>query len=172
MDAHYDQVQQARARMTNEPRWYFAYTTSLDIEAFENWKSQHGYSEFSLPVGTVTKADGYSLTFNFPSRFWGGRVAALEPVNGSAVWGMLFSIAGKDWPIIQHKEGVITGMSVERSVEVLLDGKVVNATAFVTNPNRVSTEGPVSQEFVAALVRGAKASGLPQAWIETLERHE
>ena len=39
---------------------------------------------------------------------------------GQTVHGLVFEISEKDWPIIQHKEGVVTGMCVERPVRVKL----------------------------------------------------
>jgi hypothetical protein len=46
--------------------------------------------------------------------------------------------------------------------------KVVEATAFTTLPERRSNEGPVSEQFVQALVRGARSAGLPEAYVSTL----
>ncbi|NVJ28745.1 gamma-glutamylcyclotransferase, partial [Myxococcus sp. AM011] len=86
------------------------------------------------------------------------------------VFGRLFEIQGQDWPIVQHKEGFVTGMCVERTVKVLVDGQEVEATAFVTNPRRAAQDGPVSPRFVEALVRGAQAAGLPADYVERLKR--
>ncbi len=77
-------------------------------------------------------------------------------------------MSGEDWPIVQHKEGAITGMSVERPVGVLAGGERLEATAFTTNPERASLEGPVSPRFVEALVRGARAAGLPGPYVARL----
>ncbi len=168
MDAHYDQVMKARAQMSAEPKLYFAYTTALDSEAFEQWRDQHGYSEFTLPEGTLAKADGHAIAFNFPSRFWGGRVAGLVAAPQKHVWGKVFQIAGTDWPIIQHKEGMVTGMSVEHALTVAIEGRTVEATAFATNPLRVSTDGPVSSTFIEAWIRGVRSAGLPNEWLEEI----
>ncbi|WP_413578116.1 gamma-glutamylcyclotransferase [Bdellovibrio sp. HCB290] len=73
-----------------------------------------------------------------------------------------------DWPIIQHKEGVVTGMSVETTLRVSVDGHEVEAIAFVTAPNRRSLVGPVSERYIEALVRGTRASGLPEECIVSL----
>ncbi len=48
----------------------------------------------------------------------------------------LFEIAEKDWPIIQHKEGAVTGMCVEKAVTVKVGGKTVQATAFAVQSTR------------------------------------
>ncbi|HTU01507.1 MAG TPA: hypothetical protein VMG58_06810, partial [Candidatus Sulfotelmatobacter sp.] len=79
MDAHYDQVMAARERLEDgPPRAYFAYSTVLDPAAFEEWRHQHGYDFFRLPSGTRAEALDLGLVYDFPSRWWGGRVAGLE----------------------------------------------------------------------------------------------
>jgi gamma-glutamylcyclotransferase len=169
MDAHYDQVMAARARAAEgAPRLYFAYSTILDPAAFEEWRQQHGYDFFQLPPGERAEALDVGLTYDFPSRWWGGRVAGLEDRAGSSVHGLLFTIAPADWPIIQHKEGFVTQMCIERPVRVRTASGEQSATAFTTAPERKSAEGPVSDRFVDALVRGASAAGLPETWIGSL----
>jgi hypothetical protein len=173
MDSHYDQVMKARQKSQGAPsRLYFAYSTILDRAAFEEWKDQHGYQTFQLPEGKLAEAQDVDLVYDFPSRWWAGRVAGLEDKPGARIWGRLFEIPGVDWPIIQHKEGAVTGMCVERPVRVRVDGQEVEAFAFTTNPVRKSVEGPVSQRFVEALVRGARAAGLPDGYVRRLEQAE
>jgi len=172
MDAHYDIVMKAREAAGQGTRLYFAYSTILDRAAFEEWRGQHGYDFFELPKGTLAEAQDLGLIYDFPSRWWGGRVAGLKDAPGQSVHGVVFEIAEKDWAIVSHKEGGVTGMCVERPVKVKIDGKLVDATAFTTNPQRAATDGPVSDRFIEAIVRGAKAAGLPAAWIERLQRGE
>lgn len=173
MDSHYDQVMKARNQAdTASSKLYFAYSTILDRAAFEEWRGQHGYDFFELPQGRLAEALDVDLVYDFPSRWWGGRVAGLADAPGKSVYGRLFEIGGKDWPIIQHKEGAVTGMSVERVVRVRAEGHEFQATAFVTSPRRTSTEGPISPRFIEALVRGAQSAGLPADYIERLRRGE
>jgi cation transport regulator ChaC len=169
MDSHHDQVMQKReSAQDGPPRLYFAYSTILDRQAFEEWKAQHGYDFFQLPQGRRAQALDAALVYDFPSRWWGGRVAGLEDRAGSTVHGLLFEISPKDWAIIQHKEGAVTGMCVEREVRVRVDGEEVAATAFVTNPARRTQEGPISQRFLEALERGARSAGLPEDYVRQL----
>jgi gamma-glutamylcyclotransferase len=171
MDAHFDQVMRLRAELAGQPaapRRYFAYSTVLDRTAFEAWRAEHGYGSFNLPEGPVAEAVDVDLVYDFPSRWWGGRVAGLVDRPGASVFGRLFTVAGVDWPIVQHKEGGVTGMSVERPVWVLAGGERLEATAFTTNPARASLDGPVSPRFVEALVRGARAAGLPEGYVARL----
>lgn len=171
MPAHRDQVMRAREReQAAPPRLYFAYSTILDREAFVEWRAQHGYEFFDLPEGELAEAMDIDLVFDFASRWWGGRVAGLADVPGASVWGRLFEIRGEDWPIVQHKEGAVTGMCIERSVTVRAGGRIVQATAFTTNPARATTQGPVSPAFLQALSRGARSAQLPEPYLERLGR--
>lgn len=175
MDAHFNQVMRLRAeaaRQAAPPRHYFAYSTVLDRAAFDAWRTEHGYQAFDLPEGQVAEAFDVALVYDFPSRWWGGRVAGLADRPGGSVFGRLFEVPAVDWPIVQHKEGAITGMCVERPVVVLAGGERVEATAFATRPERASLEGPVSARFVEALLRGARAAGLPEAYVERLGRDQ
>lgn len=165
MDSHYDQVMTARDAAGQGSKRYFAYSTALDAEAFDQWKNQHGYDFFSLPEGEIAEAVDLELVFDFPSRFWGGRVAGLRAAKGKSVFGRVFEITEKDWPIIQHKEGVVTHMCEETPVKLKVGGKTVDAVAFTTRKERQNTDGPVSAPFVEALVRGARSAGLPEAWL-------
>jgi hypothetical protein len=172
MDSHHEQVMRARDAVQDATeRLYFGYGTILDRQAFEEWRAEHGYAFFDLPSGQLAEALDVALTFDFPSRWWGGRVAGLVEQPGERVFGQLYRIGAKDWPIICHKEGAVTGMCVESTVRVRPIGEgtaELTATAFVTNPQRRSLEGPVSQRFLEALARGGQAAGLPPDYLARL----
>jgi gamma-glutamylcyclotransferase len=168
MDAHYDMVMKARGQAGQGVRRYFAYSTILDRPAFLEWRGQHGYDFFDLPEGPLAEGLDVALAWDFPSRWWGGRVAGLVDRPGATVWGRLFEVSEQDWPVVQHKEGVVTGMSIERPVRVRVGGVELDAVAFATNPARASGDGPVSARFTEALVRGARSAGLPAEWVECL----
>lgn len=169
MDSHYHKVMQARQQVQDSgSKLYFAYSGVLDRNAFEEWKLEHSYPFFDLPEGQVAAARNYDLIFNFPSRWWGGRVAGLCEKKEAVVFGRLFEIPAVNWPVVQHKEGVVTGMSIEIPIKVEVDGKEVEASAFTTSPQRASTLGPVSETYVEALINGAHQAGLPSDYIESL----
>jgi hypothetical protein len=169
MDAHHDQVARRRAQLASAPaRRYFAYSTILDRQAFEQWRGEHGYQDFQLPAGQLAEAVDLDLVYDFPSRWWGGRVAGLVDRPGARIYGLVFEIAGADWPIIEHKEGAVTGMSIERPVRVRVAGQELTASAFTTRPERASLDGPVSARFIEALVRGATSAGLPADYVNRL----
>jgi AIG2 family protein len=169
MDAHHDQVARRRAELASAPpRRYFAYSTILDRAAFDEWRGQHGYDDFRLPPGRVAAGVDLDLVYDFPSRWWGGRVAGLVDRPGSRVYGVVFEVAGVDWPILEHKEGAVTNMTVERPVQLLVDGVAEQAFAFTTRPERARLDGPISARFVEALVRGGHSAGLPADYLERL----
>jgi hypothetical protein len=169
MDAHYGKVMSAREKITEQStKLYFAYSGVLDREAFEQWRSEHSYHFFELPPGQLAKAEDIDLVFDFPSRWWGGRVAGLIDRPGASIYGLLFEIPAKNWPVVQHKEGVITGMSIERVIQVIVNGKKVEAIAFTTAPERASLQGGISEDYLEALQRGAASSGLPPDYIASL----
>jgi gamma-glutamylcyclotransferase len=171
MDSHHDMVMRERERAQDAPPVrYFAYSTILDRAAFLEWRDQHEYQSFDLPAGQLAEAKDVALVYDFPSRWWGGRAAGLEDRAGAHVYGLVFEIAGRDWPIVRHKEGAITNMAIERKVRVRLaaSGEEIEAVAFATRPERRNSDGPVSERFVEALVRGARSAGLPEAWIAEL----
>lgn len=170
MDSHYHQVMNAReAIQDSSTRYYFAYSTVLDQEAFEVWRREHSYDFFNLPQGKVGSVDNMDLIFDFPSRWWGGQAAGLIEKNGSEIYGKVFEISAKDWPVIQHKEGFITGMCIERKVQVNVDGHLIEATAFTTSPARARVDGQISPRFMEALLRGALQANLPQTYIDKLK---
>jgi cation transport regulator ChaC len=142
---------------------YFCYSSALDTTAFEEWAAGHGFSGFRFPQGTKARALSWKYCFDFPSRYWGGRVLSLAPTTNSehGAWGILFEVEDKDWGMIQHKEGVVTGVSVETELEVLVNGEKQKAFAFLTNPTRRSEDGPLSQQFLEVLKRCYAHWGLP-----------
>ena len=171
MDAHHDQVKRAREAAANDPpRLYFAYSTALDRVAFDEWREGHGYGGFVLPAGEVAEALDVDLLYDFPRAFGAGAWPASSIVRGTSVFGRLFEIAGVDWPIVEHKEGAVTGMCVARKVRVRVGDRELSAEAFTTRPERASTDGPVSERFREALIRGATTAGLPAAYVERLRR--
>lgn len=172
MDSHYFQVMKAREQVTEDTeKYYFAYSTALDLQAFMEWRNQHSYEFFNLPEGILAEGIDLDLTFDFPSRWWGGLAAGLVDKPGVKIYGKLFKIKAKDWPVIQHKEGFVTGMCVEKNIRVKIGGDVIEAIAFTTNPARANTQGEISPRFLQALVRGAEQSQLPEEYISKLKSY-
>src|SRR5216684_3726407 len=101
----------------------------------------------------------------------GGRVADLREDRDGVVHGVLFEIPVPARDAVLKKEGVATGLSQEIDVTVEVDGKPVQAKAFVARPERRSEPGPASGRLLQYLVEGAQERGLPQVWVDELKRH-
>lgn len=162
-------------------KFYFCYSSALDLAAFNEWKESHGFTHFSLPEGVPATALGVAYVFDFPSRYWGGRVLSLEDLSHDSqpadVHGVLFEIHESHWPIVQHKEGVVTGASVEKRLKVLAGDaskrggtRLVDALAFVTNPERSSQDGPVSTRFLETVLRAYETQGVPAGASESVRQ--
>ena len=109
MDSHYDQVMKARSTAdTAASKLYFAYSTILDRAAFEEWRGQHSYDFFELPEGKLAEALDVDLVYDFPSRWWGGRVAGLKDAPGTSVHGRLTTSLA--WAItFDYDQSLVTG---------------------------------------------------------------
>lgn len=161
-------AQQPAAGQASE-RLYFAFSPLLDPAAFERWRQSSAFSRFQLPEGKIAEAVDVDLVFDAPSEKWRGRIAGLTRAPGKSVLGKLYRIRSEDWGAVQDMEGARAGERVELAVRVKVDGQQVEAIGFATNPARATTTGPVSEEYAQALARGAKAAGLPKAYVEKLE---
>jgi AIG2 family protein len=152
------------------PFTWFIYGSSLDREAFLHWAGEHGYRVPDFAGARVARLDGFRLAFDVQSRFWGGAVASLREAVGESVEGLALPMAGDARGLVDHKEGAISGLYAPFAVELTLaDGGKLAAVAYrAARPGE--RELPPSRGFVEALVRGARASGLSEAWISRLSR--
>ncbi len=153
---------------------YFCYSSALDTDALNLWKQQHGYPDLKLDAdsGELCHINSHQLVFNFASKFWGGRVAGIKASNNPSnkVYGILFSIDAKLWQAIEHKEGVMTGVSIPLPVTVQSKKLgTVEAVAFTTNPTRESYDAPLSTTFLQVLLKAYKHWGFPQESIAQIQ---
>jgi len=150
---------------------YFAYGSVLYVRHLAEWAGEHGVDPRLFAKGTNAILRGYELVFDVESKFWGGRVANLRQREGGAVHGVLFEIPEEAKEAVLRKEGVATGLSQEIGVAVEVAGNPpVAAHAFVARPERRGAPGAPSGRLMNYLIEGARERGLPQTWIEELER--
>src|SRR4051812_48832846 len=76
------------AQAGSAPFHWFIYGSSLDRAAFDVWAEQHGYRVPDYAAAVAARLDGYRLTFDVQSRFWGGAVASLVEAPGRSVEGL------------------------------------------------------------------------------------
>ena len=150
---------------------YFAYGSALSRRHIGEWAAEHGVDARLFARGAPAVLRGYRLVFDVESRFWGGRVADLAEDKDGVVHGVLFDIPVPAHDAILRKEGVATGLSQEIDVTVEAEGKKIAAKAFVAKPEKRSEPGPASGRLLAYLIEGARERGLPQSWVDELEKH-
>jgi gamma-glutamylcyclotransferase len=154
---------------------YFAYGSALDRAHLTAWAQEHGHPADFLGEGLPAVLDDHALELTCASRYWGGGVGTLVPRVGAVVHGVLFELDEAALEIVRHKEGAVTGLFREITVEVQLghDGddtptmQLLSASAFVASapPAQVAP----SARWLDSVIAGARAHGLPAAWIAELE---
>lgn len=150
---------------------YFAYGSVLSKRHLGEWAGEHGVDARLFARGAPAVLKGYKLVFDIESRFWGGRVADLVEDKDSVVHGVLFEIPPLARDAVLKKEGVPTGLSMETSVTVEVEGKEIPAKAFVARPEKRTAPGAASGRLLGYLIEGAQERGLPEAWIAELKSH-
>lgn len=152
---------------------WFVYGSSLDREAFRAWAGEHGYPFPDVSRAYPARLDGWRLSFDVASRYWGGAVASLTPAPGRRVEGLALPMPGAARGLADHKEGAVSGLFQPQPVEVtpLAGGARVAAVAYLSNPDRrLPAEQAPAEAWLEAVLRGACASGLSAGWIAELER--
>jgi gamma-glutamylcyclotransferase (GGCT)/AIG2-like uncharacterized protein YtfP len=114
------------------------------------------------------RLDGRRLAFLRRSIRWGAGVADIAPDPGSHVWGALFNLPAPCLKALDAKEG--EGFAYRRvELDVAHDGQAVRAHAYELIEREESEIAP-REDYVALLVQGARARGLPEDWVARLER--
>jgi gamma-glutamylcyclotransferase len=153
---------------------WFVYGSSLDRAAFADWAEEHGYTVPDFALAVPARLPGFRLAFDVLSRHWGGAVASLAEAPGDFVEGLSLPMPGAARGLVEHKEGVVSGLYAPFPVVLeLASGERREALAFRAAPGRrLPKDAPASKAFLAVLRRGARASGLSPEWLARLERLE
>ena len=117
------------------------------------------------PLGPA-RLDGFLLRFCWDSPGWGGGVADVQPSTGDHVWGVLWDITDDDEVSLDAYEGVADGVYEKRTVTVAHEGGSSEAFLYTMTPDRA--EKQPSGRYVNALMRGAKAYGIPEDYLDRL----
>jgi len=107
----------------------------------------------------------WRLTFTRDSPGWGGGVGHIERAPEDEVWGVLWEVTEAHLRSLDEYEGVAVGMYVRDVVAVAHDGSDVEAVVYLANPRG---HKPPSKKYISALVSGAEAHGIPEAYVERL----
>ena len=152
---------------------WFVYGSSLDREAFRAWAGEHGYALPDFSRAVPARLDGFRLSFDVASRYWGGAVGSLAATPGARVEGLALPMPGAARGLADHKEGAVSGLfrPVDVQVAPIAGGPAVAASVYVASPDRrLPAEQPPSAAWLETVIRGARASGLSPGWIAELER--
>jgi hypothetical protein len=152
---------------------WFIYGSSLSQPAFATWAEQHGYRVPDFATAIPARLDGFRLTFDVISNFWGGAVADLAEAPGQSVEGLALPLPGSARGLVDHKEGVISGLYQPLPVRVapLAGGKPLEALAFrAAADRRLLGEVAPAPAFLKALVEGARVAGLSEAYVKALSK--
>jgi len=151
---------------------WFVYGSSLDRAAFAAWAEQHGYRLPDLSQARPVRLRGYRLSFDAPSRSWGGAVASLAESPGDEVEGLAVALPGQARGLVDHKEGAISGLYApfEVLLEPLGGGAALSAVAYRTAPaRRLPVEEHPAPAYLEVLLKGAREVGLSPQWVARLE---
>jgi gamma-glutamylcyclotransferase len=149
---------------------WFVYGSSLDLEAFGAWARDHGYRVPDFTAARPARLPGWRLSFDAPSRMWGGPVASLVESTGDAVEGLAVPMPGDARGLVDHKEGAVSGLYEPMAVTLETACGPVPALAFrVAAARRLPADGPPAPAYLDVMLRGARASGLSPGWIARLE---
>jgi hypothetical protein len=150
---------------------WFVYGSSLDRTAFAEWAQVHGYVVPDFAGARPARLVGWRLAFDVVSKFWGGAVASLAEAPGQFVEGLAVPMPGAARGLVEHKEGVVSGLftAVDVTLRPVDAGPPVPAVAFRTAPGRrLSVEAPPSPAYLAVMVNGARDAGLTAEWQASL----
>ncbi|MEX2557195.1 MAG: gamma-glutamylcyclotransferase [Actinomycetota bacterium] len=137
---------------------YFAYGSNMDPMQMSSRAPE------ARALGAARLA-GWRLTFTRDSPSWGGGVGHIEPDVADEVWGVLWDATEADMTALDEYEGIAGGAYVRDSVTVTHNGYKVEAIVYLAVPRGFKRP---SKRYIAALVRGAEAHGLPAGYVERL----
>jgi gamma-glutamylcyclotransferase len=150
---------------------WFIYGSSLDRDAFATWARDHGHEVPDFSRAFAARLEGWRLSFDVASRYWGGAVGSMTVAPGASVEGLALSMPGAGRALADHKEGAASGLYLPTEVTVtpLAGGAPVAAVAYVAHPDRRVAEAQPAPAWLEAVLRGARAAGLSPGWISQLE---
>ena len=141
---------------------YFAYGSNLDLEGkLIRWAP----SARLVGLGEVRNR---RLAFTRRSTRWGARAADILPARGCSTWGALFAVHEEELPGLDLCEGAPHNYR-RISIEVRSGGRLRPAISYEVVDRHLPEDAP-SEEYLATMVRGAEAVGLPAGWVEGLRQ--
>ncbi|MDE0335695.1 MAG: gamma-glutamylcyclotransferase [Defluviicoccus sp.] len=148
----------------DEEVWYFAFGSNMHDDVFR------GRRRMRPREWRVARIAGYRLRFNLEGRPRGRSAPAnIEACAGEEVWGVAYRITRRELLRLNGTEGIPGGYYRPVWLDAEdTDRRPVHAVAYAARGGE--TDGNPSLRYIALLREGARAHGLPDRWIEKLER--
>jgi hypothetical protein len=146
------------------PFLYFGYGSNLDAEQLRRHCP-------SAQLVSVARLPGYRFALTIESKnTWGGGVGDLQAAPGDEVWGALWLIAAGDSHALDDHMGLFRDPPAYRRATVDVTtpaGDEVRCRSYTVAAPHLEGFLP-SPGYRDAVVRGARAVGLPEAYIARL----
>ncbi len=143
---------------------YFAYGSNLsEARLHENCPSAR--------LETIARLPGFRLAFTRRSERWGGGVADIRPAPGAEVWGVVWRIDAAGGDALDRQEGVHASPPRYRRIEIAVttpEGEVLDCLAYQVVAPEAAHIAP-SAAYLETMLRGARAAGLPHAYLARIE---
>lgn len=139
---------------------YFAYGSNLHFPQLQE------RAPSALALG-VAQLPGYRLAFTRKSTRWNGLAADVLPDPTASVYGALYSLHVEDLAGLDTSE--FQGIGYRRvAVEPILVSTGYPIGAFTYEVINRQPEGKPPPAYLARMIEGAQATGLPVSWLEVL----
>ncbi|MAC40109.1 gamma-glutamylcyclotransferase family protein [Parvibaculum sp.] len=144
--------------------WYFAFGANMHDSAFRGRRRMH---PIEWRPGRIRD---YRLRFNLEGRPRGKAAPAnVEPSPGAKVWGVLYKITRRDLIWLDSTEGVPGPRYRQLWIEAEdREGNRMPCVTYIAEGEE--TDGNPSLRYITLLRDGARAHGLPEHWVRTLEQ--
>lgn len=154
--------------------FYFAYGNNMSSKTMLD---RIGLGHFQF-ISLAQLAD-FRLTFTTETPEWGGPVADLTPVEGDAVFGVLYQVDQVAWdklephePTYVQKKLSVSLISICSSdagiLPELQKGEAIEATVYFVPQQLKMPERPPVPEYLDRVISAATERGLPAGYIKHL----
>ena len=151
---------------SGEVVWSFGYGSNMDVVSLQAKK----HVKIVDHVCAVLK--GWRMSFNLPGmdKVEPSYANVTEGGAGDEVHGVAFCMTKESGEELDRTE---VGYDKKQVKLEAYDGRVISAFLYVNKPHKVSAEEiPPSARYLGVLVKGAKAAGLNEAYIQKLSEHK
>ena len=142
--------------------WYFAYGSNLDAEQKERRTKK-------IREVHRVQALGHRFAFNKDAGH-GTCYANVVPDPASEVRGVVYRCSPETMDRMDGYEGVRDGHYQRASIRIIQeDGSELEAVTYVAGPRYLVPDGYPRPDYLRKIVDGARAYGLPEAYIKGIE---